>query len=345
MIAIWLFIHSEKVGEYMLSDKERANYENIVRALYLGVLGREPDKVGFEHFMELLCDRAADIADVAAMFFNCAEHRAALSAAKGLFVGRWIDQRALDVETTAAARDLERMLDGIAEKWRAFGENEPHWSVLVSEDFLQKNLGTNVEKFYATGHPDVQRVLAALERSGVDLGSIGTALDYGCGVGRLSLALASHFDHVLGIDISAAHVRVAQEQAAKTGAGNVEFRTISSIGEIKDLPKADLVVSIIVLQHNPPPVMAEIFRNILKLLNPSGIAFVQMPTFIEGYSFRVSEYLEGGKVDMEMNCLPQRDIFRILWEENCLPLEVREDGSIGDFPGLSHTFLIQKQAE
>lgn len=326
----------------MLNDEEKSWHEKIVRALYLGVLGREPDDEGLEHFTNFLRD-TGDIREVAIRFFNSAEHQNALRTGRGPFVGRWIDQSMLEVETTATSNDLQRMLGGIAEKWRAFGENEPHWSVLTSEEFLQKNLESNIEKFYASGHPDVKRVITTLARSGVPRGSIKTALDYGCGVGRLSLALALEFDHVLGVDISPGHIRLAQEQAEKTGICNIEFRSISNISDVETLPKVDLVMSIIVLQHNPPPVMAEILRKLLRRLNSTGVAFIQMPTFIQGYSFRISEYLDGGKDDMEMNCLPQRDIFRILADENCIPLEVREDGSIGDFPGLSHTFLIQKQ--
>ena len=48
------------------------------------------------------------------------------------------------------------------------------------------------------------------------------ALDFGCGVGRLSRALASHFDQVTGVDISETMIGRARELNAAIP--NVEFR-------------------------------------------------------------------------------------------------------------------------
>jgi hypothetical protein len=102
-------------------------------------------------------------------------------------------------------------------------------------------------------------------------------------------------------------------------------------------------MSLIVLQHNPPPIMAQIFTALLKLINPNGVAYIQMPTFIDKYSFEIEKYNESPKSKMEMNCLPQKDIFDIVAKEGCFPLEIREDGWTGDPRIISNTFLIQKR--
>jgi hypothetical protein len=45
-----------------------------------------------------------------------------------------------------------------------------------------------------------------------------------------------------------------------------------------------------------------------------------------------------------MHFLPQHDVFKIVADTNCICLEVREDGMVGDEDKmLSNTFLIQKK--
>jgi 2-polyprenyl-3-methyl-5-hydroxy-6-metoxy-1,4-benzoquinol methylase len=257
-------------------------------------------------------------------------------------VGRHLHQDSVPVAVTASPEELDRMLEGIAEKWRRYGENEPHWSVIVSPDFLSTNIAQTIDRFYASGRGNVELALRAVRRAGADPAKFKTAVDFGCGVGRLTLALAGRVEFVTGIDISPGHLRLARERARETGIGNVEFEAISTISEIMMLAKTDFIISIIVLQHNPPPVIAELLRMLLRLLNPGGIAYIQVPTFIDDYAFDIDSYLAGDKVDMEMNSLPQRNVFEIIHEEGCIPLEVREDGWTTELHMISNTFLIRK---
>ena len=44
-----------------------------------------------------------------------------------------------------------------------------------------------------------------------------------------------------------------------------------------------------------------------------------------------------------MHFLPQQDIFKVIEDSDCVCLEIREDGMVGDESlMLSNTFLIQK---
>ena len=65
----------------------------------------------------------------------------------------------------------------------------------------------------------------------------------------------------------------------------------------------------IVLQHNPPPVIRLIVRAFLKALNPGGMAYLQVLSYRVGYRSSPGEYLENEAkkhVMMEMHVLPQR---------------------------------------
>ncbi|WII09314.1 class I SAM-dependent methyltransferase [Methanomassiliicoccales archaeon LGM-DZ1] len=54
--------------------------------------------------------------------------------------------------------------------------------------------------------------------------SFSTLLDIGCGTGTYSLAMASRFRSVLGLDISPAMIGRARRKAEERGASNAEFR-------------------------------------------------------------------------------------------------------------------------
>jgi SAM-dependent methyltransferase len=157
----------------------------------------------------------------------------------------------------------------------------------------------------------------------------------------LTLALAPHADKVVGVDISPPHLRLARERAAATGVGNVQFESIASVNDLDRYEGFDFVICRIVLQHNPPPVMAALYAKLLSALAPGGIAIVQIPTFIHGQSFAAADYLVSEQPQMEMNSLPQQVIFRIIEEAACRTIEVREDVAAGD-GALSHVFFVQK---
>lgn len=256
-------------------------------------------------------------------------------------IGRHLDAVEQQVEVASSPGQLQVMFDRVAANWRRFGETEPHWSVLTNPIYLRENYAAHVEPFFEHGRHNVRQFLAFASRAGLPSSGFARALDFGCGVGRLTVALAPHADAVVGVDVSQGHLAEAGKSAADHGVANAEFRRIHAIDGIDALGEFDLIVSHIVLQHNPPPVMAAIYGKLLARLRPGGIAIVQMPTFIRHYSFSVAGYLQGEDIPMEMNALPQHEIFRIIAEQGCRALEVREDDHLGEgLDGLSHVFAV-----
>ena len=163
--------------------------------------------------------------------------------------------------------------------------------------------------------------------------------------GRVTRYLAERFEKVFGYDISKPHLQLAEEYLVNEGIKNVSLHHISKPSDIKNLPKVDVVYSVIVLQHNPPPIISFIVREMMRALNPGGIAFFQVPTYREGYRFSLQEYInsEATKREMEMHVLPQSTVFEIVGKEGGRLIEVFEDGWTGSGHGeRSNTFLIQK---
>jgi len=220
-------------------------------------------------------------------------------------------------------------------------------TVLSSESYRKEQIEGNQEDFNQSAKTDLMILEATLKRNGIDISGFRSCREFGCGVGRVTRFLAERFDQVEGIDISRKHLDIAAQSIAADGLDHVTFRHIISPDELGKLPQTDFVFSVMVLQHNPPPIMARIFRSLLDTLAPGGIAFIQIPTYRHNYSFEVESYIESppfAEDELEMHFLPQSEVFKIIDQSNCLTVEVIEDEYIGRNPNmLSNTFLVRKK--
>ena len=133
--------------------------------------------------------------------------------------------------------------------------------------------------FLASGESDVARLvdplLLALHAPAATL----TALDIGCGLGRLTRALATRFAQVEGIDI--APQMIAQAQAFDPlPPTNVRYQLCDGSGAIPLPARAvGFVFSYIVFQHVPTQRIIETYlREIARVLQPGGLAQIQVNT-------------------------------------------------------------------
>ena len=253
------------------------------------------------------------------------------------------DEEQMPIEESS---ELEGLLSHIQKVWEYLGEVDPYWSVLVSERFKSSSIKDGRSEFYNSGRENVVTLFKTLERNGIDYAPFKTCLEYGCGVGRVTRWLAERVERVIAYDISRSHLQVAMHYLTEIGIQNVSLRHISKPHDIRDFPKVDIVYSVIVLQHNPPPIICLIIQEMMRALNSGGIAFFQLPTYRLGYKFSLHEYLAGEATQggMEMHVLPQRKIFDIVTRENGTPIEVLEDRWTGlRYGERSNTFVIQKE--
>lgn len=129
-----------------------------------------------------------------------------------------------------------------------------------------------MERFFALGRTDVAASMAWLDRLGLPT-RFARVLDFGCGVGRLSQALAEHADAVVGVDVAPPMIERARELDT---AGRCEF----VLNDAPDLSRFrdgsfDLVYSELVLQHLPAPAVEMYLAEFLRVLKPSGVAVLQ----------------------------------------------------------------------
>ena len=161
-----------------------------------------------------------------------------------------------------------------AREWEELAELDPLWAVLSDPSHAHGRWP--VDEFFATGEGEVSGALAvAAELDRPE--AFERALDFGCGLGRLTRALAARFDSSLGVDVSPRMVERARELNADVSGCEFVTNEADDLGAF-DSRSFDLVYSSIVLQHLPSAERIERYvAEFVRLLTPGGIAIFQIP--------------------------------------------------------------------
>jgi ubiquinone/menaquinone biosynthesis C-methylase UbiE len=102
-------------------------------------------------------------------------------------------------------------------------------------------------------------------------------LEIGCGLGRMTVALAEQFEEVLAVDVSPRMIEQARSVVA--GRDGVRFHTVPG-DSLEGVPDgwADVLVCYLVLQHFPSlRNVTAYFTEFERVLAAGGEAFVQLP--------------------------------------------------------------------
>jgi cyclopropane fatty-acyl-phospholipid synthase-like methyltransferase len=250
----------------------------------------------------------------------------------------------LPIEVDVGPAVLSSLLGNVRAKWEQLGRTEPHWSVLSIPEFKAERIADTVDGFFGSGAADAALFRSAARRCNLELPQDGVCFELGCGVGRITIWLADSFRKVIGADISTAHLAVAEEAIERSGRTNIELRLIDRPEALQHLPTFDAFYSMIVLQHNPPPVMRWLLQTTLRKLKPAGLGFFQLPTIGGSYAFEAAAYLSqpSDAAVLEMHVLPEEIVLEVVEETGCELLEEREHDCIGNAAWLSKTFLVRK---
>src|SRR6266404_436869 len=90
-------------------------------------------------------------------------------------------------------RSLERT-------WESLAQDDPMWAICT--DPARRGRRWEPSEFFATGETEIETVMKHISDLGVHVDFSGIALDFGCGIGRLTQALGRRFRKCIGIDIS-----------------------------------------------------------------------------------------------------------------------------------------------
>ena len=247
----------------------------------------------------------------------------------------------ISVQWHSSRAQLDACLKRVRDNWERLGIDNPFFSVLSEHRFLPNLFAQHETEFWTSGERDARNLVALLAFHGLSQLATKICFELGSGVGRITLPLAQQFSKVVGFDVSRDHIKHASRQAAATNTATVAFQYCGDLS-VPWRGRCDGFYSRLVLQHNPPPLMAEFIRRGLHTLKRGGIAVLQIPTYRAGYSFDIAHWLRTPKKNnIEMHCLPQRAVFEIATRSSCSLMEVRTDNAAGtDY--VSKVFVIQK---
>jgi len=166
-------------------------------------------------------------------------------------------------------------LSEVQRNWDDLGKNDPLWAICTEND--RHGGQWDPEEFFATGREAVDEAVSDLVGLGIELPATGRGLDFGCGFGRLTLALAEHLHEVVGIDIAPSMIAGAEVHNTVGDRVSYQLNEGDDLAAFSD-DSFDLVLSIIVLQHIENRFKAAYLREFLRVLRPGGVAYVTIPS-------------------------------------------------------------------
>ena len=157
--------------------------------------------------------------------------------------------------------------------WDEFGRRDPYWAILT--DPAKKGNKWDLDEFFTTGEREVDEVLAWVASLGVAT-TRSRGLDFGCGAGRISQALARHFEHVVGVDIAPSMIALAHEHNRHGDRCRYVLNEHADLRQFQDA-SVDFLYSRLVLQHLRPPLIKAYVAEFVRLLDAGGVAVFNVP--------------------------------------------------------------------
>lgn len=165
-------------------------------------------------------------------------------------------------------------INELQKQWETFGKDDPMRAVLT--DLAEQDHSWDPADFLATGRADIDRIMRIVSRHGFSVGR-ALALDFGCGVGRLTQGLALHFDEVIGVDISDPMLAAAREHNAFPDQVRFVKNVATDLSAFPDR-EFDFIFTHIVLQHLESPLAVGYIAEFLRITRPGGLVVFQIPT-------------------------------------------------------------------
>ncbi len=165
-------------------------------------------------------------------------------------------------------------LKDVQKTYEDYGKEDPLYAVLSRKDAKDNNW--DVDEFFAAGRAEITEAMSHLSKLGVSVNK-GRAMDFGCGVGRLTQALCEEFEGAVGVDISYSMIENAEKHNKFGDRCQYLVNTTDDLAQLDDA-SFDFVYSNISLQHSPPEASSKYVAEFFRILRPAGVALFQVPS-------------------------------------------------------------------
>lgn len=163
-------------------------------------------------------------------------------------------------------------IEDLSKNWEALAHVDPMWAI---KSYSAKAGGRwDTEEFFQTGLHEVAELINCIGRLAPDLPR-GKALDFGCGIGRVTKPLGSYFEHVWGVDIAKNMIERAVQMSSSA---NVTYAVNRSPNlAMFESGWFDFIYSDVVLQHMPPDLALSYIKEFYRTLKAGGVLVFQLP--------------------------------------------------------------------
>jgi SAM-dependent methyltransferase len=254
-------------------------------------------------------------------------------------------------------------LSDLRDSWDEWGKKDPLWVILSDPE--KKDGRWDLDEFFATGPREVAALLGKVAELGVEIGR-GRALDFGCGVGRVTQALCEHFDECVGVDIAPSMIDTAEQHNRFPGRCRYLVNTTGDLG-LFPADHFDLVYCKLVLQHMEPALARGYVAELVRVLAAGGLLVFQAPSELVSSGMRSSgvpsrslreralgalarltrddDVGSGGSAEhapnVVMHGMPRSGVLDVLERRGGRPVSVEEDGLAGP-AWRSYTYYVTK---
>jgi SAM-dependent methyltransferase len=215
--------------------------------------------------------------------------------------------------------DFERL----RRNWENLGRVDPMWAILTEPDM--RGGKWDEAAFFQKGEDEIAWLGSWLGLHGIPEPK-GDALDFGCGIGRLTQALAPHFTTVTGVDVSEPMIAMARQKNRHGERVRYVCNPRPDLAVFADRSFGSIYTAI-VLQHMRPEYALGYLREFLRVLRPGGLLFFQIPTAEltpEAYPRGPAEE-PPGETHMEMHATPKADILATIAANGGVVVREEED--------------------
>jgi SAM-dependent methyltransferase len=158
--------------------------------------------------------------------------------------------------------------------WEELAGFDPMWAVVSAPD---RRFGRwDTEDFFATGEREVAALLGRARELGVPAQE-RDALEFGCGLGRVTRALATRYGRATGVDISTRMLDQARLLNADVAGLDFVHNDAADLSVLGD-QRFDLIYSRHVLQHLPTPELVRLYlQDMVRRVRPAGLVLLHVP--------------------------------------------------------------------
>jgi ubiquinone/menaquinone biosynthesis C-methylase UbiE len=225
-----------------------------------------------------------------------------------------------------------KSLQELQRNWEGLAQTDPLWA--ICSDPEKRNGRWSYEDLLATGRNEVKVVLACVAELGIRLDWNTPALDFGCGVGRLTQALAAHFPECWGIDISPTMISLAEKYSQDLSRCRFLLNDREHLEGLQDNYFGFIYTSI-VLQHMAEKLSRQYLSELVRVLKPGGTLVFQLPDSLRvglvkrlriklALRSRIRTVFRGNKnYVMEMHCMEEQTVRKLVHESGGQVVDVR----------------------